>query len=524
MLNKLSQRFGRTTWSLLGLAGILALLLVTGFLWWWLPVLPRTTCTGELDWTFDSPFSAWAYRELVISPNGQTLAAEADFGNTIHCWDTATGRRLPSVPRCFPDHITQDWFLPDGRTLISAKYATTLGPQDPGASFPAEEAVKFGNWRRVLTVSSDGQLLVALHDWVDPDRVGHHVFKIWDLASGQEREGGPWDPTRLGTIVKRADGRILAFAYGDDDSATVWDLVKRTKCATFSSESTPKLVNGDFLQTTSTEGVQLCDLATGKQRVQFPNRADLRIEHWDKATGQLYETEGDADPLGFTPKGIVAWDIKTSPPRQRGSIPGNGNRTFSADGRWMASAVGRLGSAPALGISTLNFAGVDGQIELWDLSTLEQKHTISAFLRGEYPDDRHWGGPYGGRIPIARFAPDSSVVAAMIEQPPGRIVEWLGLGSIPAVRIWDPATGQLLATLWDCEGFTYFPDGKSMATWSRDGIIRIWDLPPHRPWWIEFGLPVLFAMLVLLGCWQCTRFRKRMVGPAVPGGTAGPTV
>src|SRR5262249_43235914 len=67
------------------------------------------------------------------------------------------------------------------------------------------------------------------------------------------------------------------------------------------------------------------------------------------------------------------------------------------------------------------------------------------------------------------------------------------------VRIWEASSGQVLGTLWGSVGFLYLPDGKAMLTWSNDGNIRIWDLPLRRPWYVDYGLPVLFALLVILG-------------------------
>jgi hypothetical protein len=80
--------------------------------------------------------------------------------------------------------------------------------------------------------------------------------------------------------------------------------------------------------------------------------------------------------------------------------------------------------------------------------------------------------------------------------------------------VWHVATGQQLVVLRDCNDCAYFPDGKQLAVAHKDGTIEIWDIPPRRPLWIEYGLPVFFVLLLLLACWHCVQFRKKMAQAA----------
>src|SRR5262249_37068273 len=81
MLNKLRQRFGPTTRFLVSMAGIVALLLVVGGLWWGLPLRPRLAWKTERSGT----------PSIYISRNGQTIAIADD--SSLAIWDVATTRK-----------------------------------------------------------------------------------------------------------------------------------------------------------------------------------------------------------------------------------------------------------------------------------------------------------------------------------------------------------------------------------------------------------------------------------------------
>jgi WD40 repeat protein len=123
------------------------------------------------------------------------------------------------------------------------------------------------------------------------------------------------------------------------------------------------------------------------------------------------------------------------------------------------------------------------------------------------------------------FAPDSRTIVADTlpeARPPGWLDRWLGwLGISPnqtsgekQLNIWDVPEARLLGTIPDAARFAYFPDGKTLAVCSTDGTSQLWDIPPRRPWWIEYGLPVVFACVLLAGCGVAWRFYRPTEGPS----------
>src|SRR5262249_52293765 len=101
-------------------------------------------------------------------------------------------------------------------------------------------------------------------------------------------------------------------------------------------------------------------------------------------------------------------------------------------------------------------------------------------------------------------------------KPPGRLA-WVkelltkkpAQAPTQALQLWELATGKELADYAGCTSYEFFPDGR-LATW-RDNTLEIWDVPPKRAWWIEYGLPVIFALLLFFGArlvWLAFRARS----------------
>jgi hypothetical protein len=78
MLNGMRQRLGPTTRFLLGLAGILALLIIVGGFWWLVPAWPQAKCT--------TPVPCW---DMLISEGGHTILTV--HSDALILWDASSG-------------------------------------------------------------------------------------------------------------------------------------------------------------------------------------------------------------------------------------------------------------------------------------------------------------------------------------------------------------------------------------------------------------------------------------------------
>ena len=78
-----------------------------------------------------------------------------------------------------------------------------------------------------------------------------------------------------------------------------------------------------------------------------------------------------------------------------------------------------------------------------------------------------------------------------------------------ACKVANSPVGGKSALLLVAAAAPIFRIGLKMAVGREDnGTIEIWNIPPRRPWWIEYGLPILFALLLLLACRLVCRFRR----------------
>src|SRR5262249_9200564 len=112
---------------------------------------------------------------------------------------------------------------------------------------------------------------------------------------------------------------------------------------------------------------------------------------------------------------------------------------------------------------TLATASRDGKARLWDVATGQERTVLphrTIYVRG------------------AVFSPDGQILATKSDEHGLR-----GSPSLYPVRLWDAATGTEFAVLEHPQfvnTITFSPDGRSIATSSRDGTARLWDSATGR--------------------------------------------
>jgi WD40 repeat protein len=501
MVRKLHWELSPTTRFLLGLAGILALLLLVASLWWLLPAWPRAVF----------PAMHGTCYEVQISANGQTLIAS--YENNLAVWDLVRQEEVAVAPYPVLGELFQLGeyeivLAPDGQSLA------IVGCQQIGPP-PYVRLWHFTTQPQPITLPDSYGLVEFTAD-------SKHVIvdhgdskKLWNTATATAQEGD-WPLKYLGYPLP--DGRTVVI---ESDTEKGWLVDRhRTEVRIISPDlktvSEPIVLNiagsakpspdGRLLAVQpgksngnglSIEGdvVTFFDVRTGRELASLPTEQNSELHF--SPDGSLMVTSGF--------QGQTIWDVTSMPPRRVGSLKGC-PPTFSADGRWIS--VEHITITPKKG----SLPDVENECEIFHAATLEKE------------------GPTLHSAPILApngqsFAHNARIHPSSINQ---LLADWFP-GSFRArasggLQVRQLPGGREIASFTNVTGLgnfarrfnlarpccAYFPDGLALAVGHEDGTIEVWDLPPRRPWWIEYGLPALFLLVLLFGGWHCVRFQRKM--------------
>jgi WD40 repeat protein/serine/threonine protein kinase len=448
--------------------------------------------TGELLYTLTG--NPDTVSGVTFSPDGHILAA---CSSVTKLWDTKTWREIcPPLPGGW--HVT---FSPDGRFLgvfsreRDQVWETAKLVNDPGAVDPilrVEDSVFgrnafssdsrsiavgcAGNIVKVLDVRT-GRTILTLHGHANaivelafsPDgrylasSSDDQTVKVWDAAGARLLRTFRGHTDRAEGVCFSPESRRLASS-GLDGTVKVWDVSNMDEPASQEARTLARkpgavlgvmhCARGRFLATVSRVPLK------GTTEGYNPARVET-VTIWNAMTGQEIRTLSAPDPamgpcheVAFDPEfERIAWARSNGEVEIRNALTnrlllalaGHSERVervaFSPDGRRLASA------------------GSDGTVRVWDVVTGQQIHVLRGFS-----DENH-------RLEFSR---DGRRLA---------LAGWIGSELRPAqVKVWDPATGRLLATLgqaFDDGTMVLHPDSQRLAR-SVGAEILILDIASGR--------------------------------------------
>jgi RNA polymerase sigma factor (sigma-70 family) len=370
---------------------------------------------------------------FALAPDGKTLAVGTytDNPNTVAIYlrDAATGRVLKEC--CgHSSSVRSLAFAPDGKTLISGSHDKTVRFWDPA---DGKELRRFTEADMVMAValSPDGKTL-ATTSFHSPD--AKWTVRLRDAATGQEQRQFKANAPVF-RLEFSSDGKTLAALAphnGGQPTSSIYLLdVASGKLREIAGQ--PPFMytvafspDGKTLATGSDQGIVLWDVAAAKERVRLGGRY---------AWTSCLSFSSDGKTLATVGHGAIRlWDVTTGkecPAPAEGHQGGVYALKFLPDGKTLAS-VGR-----------------DMNLRFWEIAASRpgRQHRL----------------PAGGADPGDWFAADGSTFAWRDDK---RVAQM------------DVATGKPLRSFDFPETVFFFamaPDGKLLAAYSRDRVLRVLD-------------------------------------------------
>jgi hypothetical protein len=100
-----------------------------------------------------------------------------------------------------------------------------------------------------------------------------------------------------------------------------------------------------------------------------------------------------------------------------------------------------------------------------------------------------------------------------------------GTESHPVCRLWDVENREEVATFRGCCGAALSPDGRTLLIEDDKDRLRLYDVPPPRPWGVPLALTIATWTFALALCWAVKRRVRRWRASlaAAPPGEAQPS-